>query len=246
MKKERLIQRYKRVERFNHWIVAGCFILLAVSGLALFYPAFFWLTGIFGTPQLARMIHPIIGIIMFLGFARMFLRYWRHNFINKEDIKWMIAVPQVLAGKEVGDVGKYNGGQKGMFWLMAGCMLVLGITGIISWRRYFSDNFSIDTVRIALLLHAWAVTILIAGVIVHVYAAIWIKGTIYAMTEGVVSQTWAKKHHPKWYREVMATADEVAHSSNSSNNGTGNDDNGSNGETGQPEKNAEPRLCNNE
>ena len=41
MKKERLIQRYKRAERFNHWVVAGCFVLLAISGLAFFYPAFF-------------------------------------------------------------------------------------------------------------------------------------------------------------------------------------------------------------
>ena len=87
MKKERLIQRYKRAERFNHWVVAGCFVLLAISGLAFFYPAFFWLTGIFGTPQLARMVHPIIGVVMFLGFFRQFLRYWRHNFINKEDMK---------------------------------------------------------------------------------------------------------------------------------------------------------------
>ena len=42
MKKERLIQRYKRAERFNHWVVAGCFVLLAISGLAFFSPAVFW------------------------------------------------------------------------------------------------------------------------------------------------------------------------------------------------------------
>ena len=40
MKKERLIQRYKRAERFNHWVVAGCFVLLAISGLAFFTPRF--------------------------------------------------------------------------------------------------------------------------------------------------------------------------------------------------------------
>ena len=90
--KEKLIQRYTRPERINQWVVAICFVLLAVSGLAFFYPAFFWLTGIFGTPQLARMIHPIIGVVMFLGFARQFLRYWHHNFIDKEDVKWMTSV----------------------------------------------------------------------------------------------------------------------------------------------------------
>ena len=135
--KEKLIQRYTRPERINHWVVAICFVLLAVSGLAFFYPAFFWLTGIFGTPQLARMIHPIIGVVMFLGFARQFLRYWHHNFIDKEDVKWMTSVLKVLKGYEVGDVGKYNGGQKGMFWLMTACMLVLVATGVIAWRNIF-------------------------------------------------------------------------------------------------------------
>lgn len=202
--KERLIQRYSRAERINHWIVAICFVLLAISGLAFFYPAFFWLTGVFGTPQLARIIHPIVGVIMFLGFARQFLRYWHHNFIDKEDVKWMTSVIRVIKGESVGDVGKYNGGQKGMFWLMTICMIILPITGVIAWRPYFADYFSVSTLRIALLLHAWAALILIAGIIVHVYAALWIRGTLRAMVEGVVTQNWAKKHHPRWYREMIA------------------------------------------
>ena len=204
--KERLIQRYTRAERINHWVVAICFVLLAISGLAFFYPAFFWLTGVFGTPQLARIIHPFVGLIMFIGFMVQFFRYWRYNFIDKEDVKWMKSVPEVLNGHEVGDIGKYNGGQKGMFWLMTACMLVLLPTGLIAWRAYFSEYFPIPAIRLALLFHAWAALVLIAGIIVHVYAAIWVKGTIRAMVEGVVTQTWAKKHHPRWYREVMGKA----------------------------------------
>ncbi|HFC8842723.1 TPA: formate dehydrogenase subunit gamma [Neisseria oralis] len=215
--KEKLIQRYTRPERINHWVVAICFVLLAVSGLAFFYPAFFWLTGIFGTPQLARMIHPIIGVVMFLGFARQFLRYWHHNFIDKEDVKWMTSVLKVLKGYEVGDVGKYNGGQKGMFWLMTACMLVLIATGVIAWRPYFAQYFPIPVIRLALLAHAWAATILIAGIIVHAYAAIWINGTIRAMVEGVVTQAWAKKHHPRWYREMIAK--NKAHEENTGDGG---------------------------
>ena len=84
--------------------------------------------------------------------------------------------------------------------------------------------------RIALLLHAWAATILIAGIIVHVYAAIWIRGTIRAMTEGVVTQTWAKKHHPKWYREVMANAHETP-----SDGGNGDSAGGNTPDKMQPE-----------
>ncbi|MDD3758775.1 MAG: formate dehydrogenase subunit gamma [Advenella sp.] len=202
--KEKLIQRYNKAERVNHWIVAGCFVLLAISGLAFFYPAFFWLTGVFGTPQLARIIHPFVGVVMFLGFFIQFFRYWKYNFIEKEDVKWLTSVGKILKGEEVGDTGKYNAGQKIMFWLMTVCMLTLLGTGFIAWRPYFADMFPIPVIRIALLLHAVSALVLITGIIVHVYAAIWIKGTIRAMVEGVVTQAWAKAHHPRWYREIMA------------------------------------------
>lgn len=202
MSREKLIVRYNAAERINHWLVALCFVLLALSGLALFYPAFFWLTGIFGTPQLARIIHPFVGVLMFVGFLRQFFRYWHHNLINAEDIKWMKSVGSVLRGHEVGDIGKYNGGQKGLFWLMCVCLLALLASGIVIWRPYFSPSFSIPLIRVALLTHAVAAVLLIAGIIVHIYAAIWVKGTIRAMVEGVVTYGWAKKHHPRWFREM--------------------------------------------
>lgn len=204
--KEKLIQRYSAAERINHWIVAVCFVLLAISGLAFFYPAFFWLTGVFGTPQLARIIHPFVGVLMFLAFARQFFRYWHHNLIDKEDVKWMKAVGDVMKGHETGDIGRYNGGQKGMFWAMTICLLLLLCTGFIAWRPYFAQYFPIPLIRLALLVHAASALALIASIIVHVYAALWVKGTIRAMVEGVVTHAWAKKHHPRWYREVTGEA----------------------------------------
>ena len=200
--KDNLIQRYSAAERINHWIVAVCFVLLAISGLAFFYPAFFWLTGVFGTPQLARIVHPFVGVVMFVAFGRQFFRYWHHNILNGEDIKWMKAVGTVLKGGEVGDIGRYNGGQKAMFWVMCACMATLLVTGIIAWRPYFAESFPIPVIRVALLLHAASAVALIASIIIHVYAALWVQGTIRAMVEGVVTHAWAKKHHPRWFREV--------------------------------------------
>ena len=81
-------------------------------------------------------------------------------------------------------------------------MAVLMVSGLIAWRQYFAGYFPIPVVRLALLAHASAAVALIAGIIVHVYAALWVKGTIRAMVEGVVTHAWAKKHHPRWYREM--------------------------------------------
>lgn len=203
--KEKLIQRYTPLERINHWVVVTCFLLLAISGLGFFFPSFFWLTHIFGTPQLARMLHPFFGIVMFIGFAIMFVRYFSSNFINKEDIKWGSKILDVLRNRHVhADIGKYNIGQKMLFWSLGTLMVVLLITGFVVWRRYFSDYFPIPVIRVALLFHALAGIGIIVAIMVHIYAAIWIRGSIRAMTDGVVPETWASKHHPKWYREIMA------------------------------------------
>ncbi|NMJ17185.1 formate dehydrogenase cytochrome b556 subunit, partial [Salmonella enterica subsp. enterica serovar Anatum] len=39
-------------------------------------------------------------------------------------------------------------------------------------------------------------------ILIHMYMAFWVKGSIKGMIEGKVSRRWAKKHHPRWYREI--------------------------------------------
>src|ERR1700686_2876206 len=58
------IVRYPPGIRINHWIVALSFVLLALSGLALFHPAMFWLTAMFGGGPWTRILHPFIGVFM--------------------------------------------------------------------------------------------------------------------------------------------------------------------------------------
>jgi formate dehydrogenase subunit gamma len=96
--------------------------------------------------------------------------------------------------------GKYNGGQKIMFWGMTVAVSILVISGIIIWRSYF--NFPVGLVRLAALAHAMAAVFMIILAIVHVYAAIWTRGTIRAMWYGTVTRAWAKQHHRAWYRQV--------------------------------------------
>ncbi len=75
------------------------------------------------------------------------------------------------------EVGRYNAGQKMLFWVMVACLIVLLLTGFVIWQPYFAPAFSITVVRIAVLLHALAAFGLILGIIVHIYAAIWVKGS---------------------------------------------------------------------
>ena len=56
---DREIVRYRAPTRINHLIVAISFVLLALSGLALFHPAMFWLTALFGGgPERGGRVEP--------------------------------------------------------------------------------------------------------------------------------------------------------------------------------------------
>lgn len=207
MKKEIKIQRYSAPERINHWITAFCFILAAVSGLGFFFPSFNWMMNILGTPQLARILHPFIGVVMFASFIIMFFRYWHHNLINREDLLWAKNIHKIAVNEEVGDTGRYNFGQKCVFWAAIIFLVLLLLSGVVIWRPYFAPVFPIPVIRIALLVHSLAAVALIVVIMVHIYAALWVKGTITAMVEGWVTSTWAKKHHPRWYRELRQKQD---------------------------------------
>jgi formate dehydrogenase subunit gamma len=200
-----LIRRYTPNERTNHWITAITFVLLALSGLAMFHPAMSWLYAIFGGGQWTRILHPFVGCVMFLSFLILALRFWHHNYLDKADIQWMKQIGDVLNNREdkLPAIGKYNAGQKLLFFTMVICLLLLLASGIVIWRRYFSFYFPIEIIRFAALVHAAAAFVLIVGIVVHIYAALWIKGSIGAMTRGTVTYGWARKHHPNWFKEII-------------------------------------------
>lgn len=202
--KHKPILRYTANERTNHWLVAILFFMAALSGLALSHPALFWLSHLFGGGPWTRILHPFMGVLMFVLFLGLVLRFWRANFITATDRQWLRRVDRVIRNEEEGvpPVGKYNAGQKLLFWTLLACMLVLLVSGVVIWRAYFSAYFGIDTIRLATLLHALAGFVLVLSIIVHIYAGIWIKGSVSAMLHGWVSRAWARKHHALWYREV--------------------------------------------
>jgi formate dehydrogenase subunit gamma len=199
------VDRYSGGARINHWITATCLVLLALSGLALFSPWLFFLTGLFGGGQWTRAIHPWLGVVLFFSFAGLFLRFWRANLWKSEDGTWLAQLRDVLSGHEerLPEVGKYNAGQKAVFWLMSILIIVLISSGLVMWDQYFYGYTNIEQKRLAVLVHSMAAITIICVWIVHVYAAIWVRGTIRAMTRGSVTGGWAWRHHRKWLRELV-------------------------------------------
>ena len=196
------LQRYTAEERANHWVVGIGFILLALSGLASFHPAFYPLVQLFGGGVWARILHPIIGWLMMIGFVLMFFRFKALNKMEPADREWLDRAGEMMDGNDhnMPEQGKYNGGQKAMFWAMSVCMLLMFVSGIFLWRAYF--DLPVDVVRLGAVVHSAIAAIMIAMIFVHVYAALWVRGTVRAMVYGTVTRAWAKQHHRAWYRQV--------------------------------------------
>jgi len=199
------VDRYTVGARINHWITAACLVLLALSGLAFFSPSLFFLTDLFGGGQAARAIHPWIGVVLFFSFFGLFFRFWRANLWRREDVAWLTQLSDVMTAHEerLPEVGKYNAGQKVVFWSQSILILVLISSGLAIWDQYFAQYTTIEQKRIAVLIHSVAAVVTICVIIVHVYAAIWVRGTFSAMTEGHVTGGWAWRHHRKWLRALV-------------------------------------------
>ena len=116
----------------------------------------------------------------------------------------------MLAGHDeyLPEIGKYNAGQKFVFWSQAVLVCVLFVTGDrpLGWQAAVFR--AIDRLppthgrqkRWAAVIHATAAVLTIIVWIIHVYAAIWVRGTIPAMTRGTVSGGWGWRHHRSWLR----------------------------------------------
>jgi formate dehydrogenase subunit gamma len=211
MKAEReRVVRYGVATRIVHWAIALLYVLLFLSGLALFHPSFYWLSGILGGGESSRELHPFLGSAMAVLFFLYGAGVWHDNLLLASDRVWLKnAMAVMMKRAEVRVEGKYNAGQKVMFWMMALSIAALLVSGILIWRPYFADRYSADVRRAAMAVHAFAAFFMFAAIGVHIYAAFFTKGSITAMLRGTVSKRWAEFHHPGWYRSLSAAKKET-------------------------------------
>jgi formate dehydrogenase subunit gamma len=205
------VDRYSTGDRINHWITAACLILLALSGFALFHPSLFFLTSLFGGGQWTRILHPYIGIVLVISFLGLFLRFVWYNFPNLDDVRYLGRLGDAISGNEerLPEVGRYNALQKIVFWAMAISITLLVVSGLGLWDVYFAQYLTIELRRWAAVLHAIGAVGLVLVVILHIYAGIWVRGTVRAMTLGTVTGGWAWRHHRKWLRREVKSGKHV-------------------------------------
>ena len=131
----RTVTRFKAIERFGHWLMAGSFILLGLTGLISLFgrkvliPAFGH--EAFSTLAIAsKWVHNNVSWAFMLGLAMVFVMWVMHNLPSRTDLKWLAQGGGILAQGKHPPAKKFNAGQKLIFWSVILFGTSISLTGL--------------------------------------------------------------------------------------------------------------------
>ncbi len=198
------IVRYAFRERLIHAVAGLSYFYLMLTGLAFWTPALYWLAIVLGGGYLSRLLHPWLGLVFAAAVVSMAATWWRDMRITDADKKWRRAMGHYVRNEDVSvpPAGRFNYGQKMLFWIMVWGGLILLASGLVMWF-VAAVPWELNVLRLmAPLVHAVAALVTIGGFIVHVYMGLAVvPGGFHAIVHGDVSETWARHHHPAWRRD---------------------------------------------
>ncbi|GAB4290955.1 MAG: formate dehydrogenase subunit gamma [Roseovarius sp.] len=125
----RTVTRFAAVERFAHWLMAGSFVVLALTGLVvlagrrLLVP---WMGHeAFATlAEGSKWVHNNIAWAFMLGLAMAIVLWVAHNIPDRSDLLWLVRGGGMFTRGVHPPARKFNAGQKLMFW----AVVLLGVS----------------------------------------------------------------------------------------------------------------------
>ncbi len=206
----RTIERFNAFERFVHWLTAGAFVVLAVSGLNITYGRYVLMPllgpDLFASlAALLKYAHNYLSFAFMLGVALMFVMWVRHNIPSRLDLQWLAVGGGLFAKGVHPPADKFNAGQKAIFWAVVAGGVALSITGV--WLLFpfrFGDVADMQTMQV---IHAIVGLLLTTVIIAHIYiGSLGMEQAFDAMGTGQVDENWAKEHHGVWLAKMKGQA----------------------------------------
>jgi formate dehydrogenase subunit gamma len=204
------VLRYTFPERLNHWVAAGSYLYLMATGLAFWSPWLFWIAVMLGGGQTSRMLHPWAGLVFAASLGYMYAKWSKQMKFEAVDREWWKSLNFYITNQDdkMPPAGRYNAGQKMLFWSFFFGGMVLLLTGLVLW---FTDAlpWSLRWLRyIAVILHPIAALVTIGNFMIHVYMGVFAeRGAFGSVIRGDVSMAFAKRYHPSWYKEIMGNSE---------------------------------------
>lgn len=232
----RKIKRFSTIERTGHWLMAISFIILGISGLNISFGKTVIMPIIgkdaFGPfTHFLKLTHNYIAFAFMLGLIIAFICWVLHNIPNRGDINWLLKGGGIFKKGEHPPAGKFNAGQKLIFWGVMIGGLSLSVSG---WALMFPFEYSFFSSTMSAfsaigldvgnwigignapysviqeqqynnIWHAIMGVLMICLILAHIYiGTIGMEGAYDAMGSGDVDENWAIEHHSLWVEEVKA------------------------------------------
>jgi len=217
------IERYRKPTRILHWIHAGAFVALFLTGLILFVPPL----GFLAQDSWTRVIHRVAAILFVVAPLIYIPLNWKATLRGikdafswgGEDMGWMKAAPRYyfLSDEEAMPPQEHmNTGQK-LWWLMVIVFgLIFAITGVIMW--FAKTAAPIALLQWMVIIHDIAFITTGSMLFVHIYLSVvhplmrpLRTGAWSSMARGKISVDYAKSHHAKWYDRVSKEKEAELH-----------------------------------
>ena len=203
----RTLTRFNGVERFTHWLTAGSFVLLGLTGLNVTFgkPLLLPLMGpdTFSKFSVAaKYIHDYLSFPFVLGVVLIFVLWVRDNLPGRLDWLWLKKFGGFLS-HEHPPARRFNAGQKAVFWLVIVLGAAMAVSGyFLIFPFYATDIAGMQTAEVV---HGVLAMLFVAAILAHIYiGTIGMEGAFDAMGSGQVDLNWAKEHHALWVEEEQS------------------------------------------
>lgn len=216
------VQRFGGFERFVHWLTATAFVVLGLTGLNVTFGRSTLLplmgADAFTTwSQLAKYLHNYMSFAFVIGLVAMFLQWVMYNFPMPSDFRW-IAQGGGIFGHKHPPAGRFNAGQKLMFWVVIIGGAALSLTGFALLFPFYAApgalapyTATMGGIQTMSMLHGAIAVVMIAVIIAHIYiGTIGMQGAFWSMGSGNVDANWARQHHSIWAERVLGKAEASA------------------------------------
>jgi formate dehydrogenase subunit gamma len=199
------VRRFTPAEQSLHWLLAASFAVMLATGLILYLPS---LAEVAAQRTLWKSIHLGAALAFWAGVLLIFSSAPRElratvrevETFDEDDRRWLAW--SVSRRGSAPPQGRLNAGQKLHTSLQAGLMVVFTLSGVLIYLQETRAGFRGTS---AILVHDVAMYVAVPLVVGHLFLALVNPSTrhsLHGMALGTVRRDWARKHHPKWERDL--------------------------------------------
>ncbi len=219
----RPVVRMSASQRWQHFVLASSFIVLAITGFALKFPDS-WIAKVLGSNEsFRRWTHRIAGILLLVVGAYHVIyilatrdgrKLVRDLFPVKKDLADVWQAVRYLTGmsSEKPKIGRFGYAEKMEYWAVVWGTIIMGVTGLAIWMKIDVTAYLPRwVVAVATTIHYYEAVLACLAIIVWHFYHVMFDPDVYplntACLDGKISEEFQAHEHPLESNQETPRAD---------------------------------------